>query len=137
MRTSLGACVVAALLLVAPSFAAAPPSAAKHHHTITGKVLEVDHGQKGHGKIKIEVHHHSKAPAVNNGDKNKHHVVTVTVNHETHFDKIIHTGGKGGETREVSAHFHDVKPGEHVRVKVGHEHHAREVSIIVEHHRKK
>ena len=142
VRTSLGVCVVVcAAALVAPSFAAAPPSTNKthHHHVIHGKVVEVDHGKKsGHGLIKVEVHeHHGKGQPIKGSEaKGKHHVVTVHVNHETRFEKVIHTGGKGGETREVLAHFRDVEPGMHVRIKLGHDH-AREVSILVEHHKKK
>jgi hypothetical protein len=124
-------------LLAAGSFAAAPPNTKKHHHVITGTVTEVDHnkGKKGHGLIKVRTHHHTG----NSTAKTKaEHVVTVHVNSQTRFEKETHTGkGKGGATRDVLAHFRDVEPGMHVRVKTDHNHHAQEVTILVHHAKNK
>jgi len=146
--------VVFASLLVANSFAAAPPNKQQaekkqqqqqhHHHVFTGEVVEIDHSKdkKGHGVIKLRVHDHVKGQAGNKteakGKGNKteqHHVVTIHVNHDTRFEKVSHSGGKGGgTTREVLAHFRDLEPGMHVRVKTDHDHHAHEVSILEGHH---
>ena len=128
----LGAVLIAGVL-VAGSYGAAPPTTqAKHHHHFHGVVVEIDHfkDKKGHGAIKIRAHDHAKAAAKGKGE----HVVTVSVNHHTHFEKVSH-GGKGnkGGTREVLAHFRDLEPGMHVRVKTDHGHHAEEVSILPEH----
>jgi hypothetical protein len=160
VRTLLGVGVVVfACALVADAFGAAPPSKApdkKHHHTISGVVVEIDHNKdkKGHGLIKVRVHdHHGKAPGkdnkggeARNKGKNDSHVVTAHVNHHTRFEKVFHSGGgkgkgegkgKGATTREVLAHFRDLEPGMHVRIKLDHGHHAEEVSIIEEHHKGK
>jgi hypothetical protein len=132
VRTSLGLGVVLfAGALAANAFGAAPP-AKHHHHHVNGVVVEIDHNnkKKGHGQIKVRVHDHAKGAAKGKGE----HVVTVHVNHKTHFEKVSHTGAKGkGTTREVLAHFRDLEPGMHVRVKVDHGHHAEEVSILVHH----
>jgi hypothetical protein len=133
VRTSLGLAVaVIAGVLVSAANGAAPPT--KHHHHFHGVVIEIDHfkDKKGHGTIKIRARDHAKGATQSKGE----HVVTVHVNQHTHFDKIIHSGkGNKAVTREVLAHFRDLEPGVHVRVKTDHGHHAHEVSILV-HHKK-
>ena len=116
-------------VLAAGSFGAAPP-AKHHHHQIHGVVVEIDHNKdkKGHGLIKVRTHQAGKGQKAAAGKKGEH-VVTVHVNHHTHFEKVTHPGGKG-TTKELAAHFRDLEPGQHVRIKVNHEHHAQEVSIL-------
>ena len=132
----LGVVLIAGVLVTGASGAAPPTKSAKHHnHHIHGVVVEIDHAKdkKGHGAIKIRVHDHAKGQA--NVKGKGEHVVTVHVNHNTRFEKVVHTGkGNKGGTREVLAHFRDLEPGMHVRVKTDHGHHAEEVSILVERH---
>jgi hypothetical protein len=117
-------------VLAASSFGAAPP-VKHHHHQIHGVVVEIDHTKnKGHGLIKVRTHQNAKGQKAAAGKKGEH-VVTVHVNHHTHFEKVTPSGK--GNTKEVLAHFRDVEPGQHVRIKVNHDHHAQEVSILLEH----
>jgi hypothetical protein len=142
VRTSLGLGVVLiAGVLVAGASGAAPPTKSEKHHHVHGVVVEIDHfkAKKGHGAIKVRSHEHAKGQNKGGEAKTKskgEHVVTVHVNHHTRFEKVSHFAGKGnkGGTREVLAHFRDLEPGMHVRVRLDHGHHAEEVSILVEHH---
>jgi len=55
----------------------------------------------------------------------------------TVLEHLLYAVCREGTTREVAAHFHDVKPEMHVRVHFDHNHHAREVSIMEHHQGKK
>lgn len=148
VRTLLGLFLAAAVCVGATDvFAAAPPGgkdARKHHHkSIHGVVVEVDHDKGGkrkgpHGLIKVRVHEHGKGKGkAGEANGKEAHVVTVHVNATTRFE-FKSTGGKGkgkggkGGVKETLAHFRDVHPGMHVRIKIDHGHHAEEVDLLPE-----
>jgi hypothetical protein len=118
------------------------PSQKKHKgHTVKGVVVEVKHEKvSGHGEIKIKVHHKhhkktAKSAAAAAAKKHKHNgIVTVHVNGATKFEKVYHHNGK---VHRHKASFSEVHKGELVHAHLdGKNHHAREVDIIIHHHKK-
>lgn len=146
VRILLGLFLAAAVCVgTSDVFAAAPPGAGKkgQHRSISGTVVEVDHVKAGgeggpRGLLKVRVHGHGRGK--NAGGKGKEgEVVAVRVDSKTRFE-LVSFGGKGkdkgkgakGVVKEKLAHFRDVQPGMHVRVKLDHGHHAEEVDILPE-----
>jgi hypothetical protein len=134
-----------ALGLVAPAPAAPPTTRARtstratakaahhHHHVVHGTVVSVHHGQDGHGTIKVKLagHHHRKNKAVSAraaAKKHHHHgLATFKVNKHSKFDFLTSQNGK---EHHHPASFGAVQKGEHVRIHVGHHHHAKKVDIL-------
>ena len=183
MRPLLVLAVSSSFLLAAPaSFAASARSTAQkaaqkkkkkvHHHWFGGTVVKVHHNKqkKGHGWIKVHVHHHTaKKPAnaqaaaakpANNGaiaaskPKKHYHTVKVHVHPPTKYHHVarglvqgktqVKTVGSGKNktrvavpgklkmaTKQIPAHFSEVKKGQHVHIhrQPGH-HYASHVKII-------
>ena len=183
MRPLLALAVSAGLALAAPAgLAAAPKSTAQkaiqqkkkkhHHHYFAGTVVKVHHNKqkKGHGWIKVRVHHHHAktaaaqaapakpakkgATAASLTPKKGHHTVKVHVHPPTKYHHVVKglvqgkaqvkTVGSGKNktkvavpgklkmaTKQIPAHFSQVKKGQHVHIhrKPGH-HYASHVKII-------
>lgn len=104
---------------------AAPARAAKGvkkngQQHLSGKVVAVNHGKKGHGTITITVHHHKQRKTVA-ARRQTGQTRTFTVSHTTYVQ------GAGSGRRGLAA----LRAGEHVTIAAHNQHADR---ITVQHH---
>ena len=135
LRIVVGLALVAGLFL-ALSTGPAGAKGKKGRHSLAGTIVSVQPGKgknKGAGTITVRVGHRGKNGGKNNvargqnGKRRGGRVITVRVDQTTKIERV----GQGqGQQNNPALGFASLRPGEHVRIKLGRGHHAQEIDIV-------
>jgi hypothetical protein len=135
VRLILGLALAAGLVLALPTgvdAARGNKGNRKGQHTIAGTIVSVHHGKgqnNSGGTIKVRVRHRRQNQVAlgPSGKKGHGRVVTVRFDQDTKIERIGR--GKGTQNGQ-SLGVDSLHAGEHVRIKLDHGHHAREIDIL-------